>query len=144
MVSLLDITPSSARHVQVEVRGQKVDVNGISLGDIAYLIQAFPEVKDLFSGKDVNLSIDDILQQAPGMVYELIACGTGSRADTKAIGVASNLSIEEQAELMEAIMGETFKGGLRPFVERVKRMLALSSDTATKVLPSSGQKQPRR
>lgn len=143
MVSLLDITPSAARNITVSVRGQDVGVNGLSIGHIAQLIQHFPEVKDLFSGKDVQFTLDDVLQKAPDLLYAVIVCGTGSsHREADALAVVKSLSIEEQTELLEAILAETFKGGLGPFVARVTRVLGLGSDAGTKELDTSGPKPP--
>lgn len=136
MVSLLDIAPAVAKLVTVNVSGTDVEVRGISLADIAYLVQHFPEVRDMFSGKDVEFTVDSLLERAPAMVYDIIACGTGMRGDSRAVGVASNLGIDDQLALLEAILKETFKAGVGPFVERVTRLLRVGSDVGTKALAS--------
>lgn len=143
MVSILDITPSTTRGVAVTVRGQDVEVRGISLGDIAYLIQNFPEVRDLFSGKDVQFDIDSLLTRAPEVVYGIIACGTGVRGNEQGTATIKALTLEEQTDLLDAILRETFKGGLGPFVAKVKGMLGLASDLGSTVSASNGRKQPK-
>lgn len=140
MVSLLDIAPASAKATSVKVRGQDVEVRGVSLGDIAYLIKTFPEVKDMFDGKDVNFTIDTLLDRAPELIYALIACGTGVRGKDGGIEAAKALSVEEQVALLNGIFSETFKGGVGPFVEQVTRLLGAATPAVTKALASNSPK----
>ncbi len=143
MVSILDITPANVKAITVPVRGKDVEVRGVSLGDIAYLIQHYPEVKDLFAGKDVTFTVDTLLQRGPELVCGVLACGLGVSGNEKGMAIIRDLSLEEQADLLDAILKETFKGGLGPFVEKVTAMFGVASDLGTKARASSGQKQPK-
>lgn len=140
MVSLLDITPASVKAITVPVQGHDVEVRGLGLGDIAYLIQHFPEVKDLFAGKEVSFSFEMVLEKAPALVYAVIACGTGTRGSEPAMDTIQKLSLNDQAAMLEAIFDETFKGGVGPFVARVQRLAGVASDPGIKALGTNGRK----
>lgn len=140
MVSLLDIAPSDAKASTVSVRGKDIPVRGLSMRDIAFLIENFSEVKDLFAGKDLSFDFDSLLSRAPNLVNAIILCGTDSRHLPGAAKVIESLSIEETVDLLEGIMNETFRGGLRPFVEKVTRVLGVASDIGTKASDSNGPK----
>lgn len=117
MVSLLDIAPQT---VQVHVNGSAVDVSGISAEGIVSLLQRFPELRKLISGKGIE--IEDMVNLAPGIIAAVIAAGTGSIANAEAERIAANLAVEMQVEFLTKIGELTFPGGVGPFVERLKRM----------------------
>lgn len=128
MPGLLDIASAPAR---VEVRGTMVDVFGVSAEGIAHLMTEFPEIKALFSGKEVELSAGMLASTGPDAVAAIIACGAsvkeGERpapGNAEAEAVAKSLSIDEQVELLSAILERTFPRGLGPFVEAVQRATA--------------------
>lgn len=136
MVSLLDIAPAATKHLTVLVRGVEVDVRGISLADIAFLIKTFPEVKEMFAGKDVSFTFDTMLERAPELIYAVLECGTGVRGRAGAKDAVKNLTIEEQTSLLNAIISDTFKDGIGPFVDQVKRLFGDVSDIGSKALGS--------
>lgn len=143
MASLLDIAPAAVKRTTVRVHGVDLDVRGVSLGDISHLIARFPEVKDLFGGKDVDITVDMLVERAPTLINAVIACGTGNRGDAEAESIADGLTIEDQAAVLDAILAETFKGGVGPFVERMRHLMGAASASGTKVLASSTPKPPK-
>lgn len=140
MVSILDIAPSSASAATVKVRGADVAVHGIGLDDVVYLIRNYPEIKDLFAGKDVHFTTETLFDRAPELVYSVIAAGTGVLKDVKGIDTVKGLALDEQVNLLDAILRETFKGGVVPFVQAVRRLTAVVSDVGTKASASSTPK----
>jgi hypothetical protein len=144
MVSLLDIVPVTK---MVPVNGQNVEVRGLGLKDIAYLIVNHPEVKKLFNGGgDTTFSIDDVLLKAPGVAYDIIVCGTGNVGSERAREIVEALPVDSQFDLIKAIVEETFRsaGGPGPFVAKVASLLSAESVAGIMASASSSPKQPRR
>lgn len=140
MVSLLDVVPSTRL---VDLGDQKVEVRGIGLSDIAYLINQYPEVKKLFAGTDsVKFTIDELIERAPSVVYEVIVCGTGNRGSDRAREIVEALPVDQQFDLLVAIMEESFKsaGGFGPFVQKVKGLFGGVDVDGIKALASNSPK----
>ena len=142
MVSLTDIGPSKG---QVEVRGQMVDVNGLTAEHIVGIITAFPEVRKILAEKEADLQT--LVAQFPTAIAMMIAAGTGKADDKEVIAVAEQLGVGEQYELMAKIFELTFPKGIKSFLDGVRAALASAGvhgwDQATKLpaqsSPASGQ-----
>lgn len=128
MVGLLDIAPAVK---SVTVRGNMVPVPGVSAAGIANLLGRFPELRRMFTGNEVKV---DALQAIGGaLVAAIIAAGTGTPGDEKAEAIAASLSVDEQADLLEAILLATMPGGVGPFVQKLERIGGiLNRDTVPK------------
>ena len=114
MVSLIDIAPAVER---VQIRGQEVEVFGISAAGVASLLSRFPELRRAFVGRDVP--VDQLLAMGGEIVNAIIAAGTGDAGDEVAEEAAGRLSIDEQADLIAAIARATLPKGVGPFVEKL-------------------------
>ena len=114
MVGLVDIAPAVER---VTVRGQEVEVFGVSAAGVAMLLARFPDLRKLFAGRDVGL--DDLLAMGGDLVAAIIAAGTGDPGDPVAEEAAGRLGIDEQADLLAAILRVTLPKGVGPFVEKL-------------------------
>lgn len=115
MVGLADLSGAAET---VEVRGQMVDVYGVSAKGAGHLLAKYPELRKLFSGVDVDT---DVLMELGGdIVAAVIAAGTGSPGDHKTEEMACKLSISEQADLLEAVLRLTLPQGIGPFVARLE------------------------
>jgi hypothetical protein len=127
MVGLLDIAPAAK---SVTVRGSQVQVPGVSAEGIAHLLGRFPELRRMFAGGEVNLGG---LQAIGGeLVAAILAAGTGTPGNAEAEKMAAGLGVDEQADLLEAILLATMPGGVGPFVEKVERIAGLlNRDTAS-------------
>lgn len=137
MPGLLDIAAAPSR---VVVRGTEIDVFGVSAEGIAYLLANFPEIKAMFSGKDISLDAKTLSTRFPKALAAIIAAGTGRVGDAKAEAVAASLAVDEQAELLSKILELTFPRGIGPFVEAIQRLagtVGAVSDAGTKELPST-------
>lgn len=106
----------------VPVRGQEIPVPGVSADGIAYLFFRFPVVRELIGGKEVQLSAEDFQKLGPEAVAAIIAVGTGEIGDAEAEAAARALAVEDQLNLLEAIIGETMPSGVGPFVQRLSKM----------------------
>ncbi len=125
MVSLVDIAPACER---VTVRGQEVDVFGVSAAGVAQLLARFPDLRKLFSGRDVGA--DEIVAVGGELVAAIIAAGTDSPGDPAAEEAAGRLGIDEQADLLAAILRVTLPKGVGPFVEKLLALGATLGDAS--------------
>jgi hypothetical protein len=117
MASLLDIAPLVER---VTVRGDEVEVRGISFGDIAYVVQRFPELRKSFGGGvGFTFSAEAVAALGPAIVGAVIACALGVRGDEAEERAAAALALGEQLDLIEAVIRMTAPSGIVPFVEKL-------------------------
>lgn len=124
MAGLLDIAPAVEA---VEIRGNAVDVYGVSVKGIAYLLQRFPELRMMMSGKSVDP--EALLAVGGDAVAAIIAAGTGYPGDKQAEEIAGKLALDEQADLLAAIVKLTMPGGIGPFVQKLNGLgLVLSAE----------------
>ena len=117
MVGLVDIAPITT---SVAIRGQDITITGVSARGIASLLARFPELRALMTGREVAL--DELLRLGGDVISAIIAAGTGAPGDAQAEKAADNLSLEEQADLLAAIVELTMPRGLGPLVERLSRL----------------------
>lgn len=117
MVGLIDIAPVTST---VSVRGQDITVTGVSARGIAHLLARFPELRALMTGREVAL--DDLLKLGGDVIAAIIAAGTGAPGDAGVEKAADNLTLEEQADVLGAIVELTMPRGLGPLVERLSRL----------------------
>ena len=117
MVGLIDIAPLKKT---VTIRDVAVDVSGVSARGIAQLLARFPELRALVTGREV--AIENLLSLGGDVVAAIIAAGTGVPGDTAAEQAADKLSVDEQADLLVAILELTMPRGLGPFVEKLSRL----------------------
>lgn len=116
MTSLLDL---GQIREDVELRGQKLQVKGLSADFIFTLLTKSTQLRMLISQKRLDPdNIMELINQAPVAVAECIACATGAQGDAKAIGFAlTELGAGETFALMSPIMRLTFPQGVKSFVD---------------------------
>jgi hypothetical protein len=119
MVSLVDIGPSKG---QVEVRGQMVDVNGLTASHIVGILMAFPEVRKILAEKEADLQM--LISQFPLAVGMMIAAGTGHADEEEHIAIAQQLGVGDQFDLMSKIFELTFPKGAKSFLDGVRAAMA--------------------
>jgi len=117
MVGLLDIAPLIQT---VTLRDHPIEVTGVSAKGLAQLLLHFPELRALISGRDVDL--DQLLELGGDVVAAVIAAGCGQAGDAQAEAAAGRLGLDDQAELLAAIMTLTMPQGVGPFVDKLARM----------------------
>lgn len=117
MASLLDIAPLTET---VSVRGTDIPVTGVSAKGIAQIMARFPEVREMMVGREV--SVDRLVELAVDAVGAIIAAGTGHPGDPDHERMAASLLLEEQADLLAAILRVTLPRGVGPLVEKLKAM----------------------
>jgi hypothetical protein len=117
MVGLLDIAPLTQT---ITVRDHPIEVAGVSAKGVAQLLLRFPELRALISGREVGL--DQLLALGGDIIAAVIAAGCGVPGDERAEAAAGRLGLDDQAELLAAIMKLTMPQGIGPFVEKLARM----------------------
>lgn len=138
MTSLLDIAPSTET---VPINGQAVAVYGVSAKGVASLLGRFPELRALMSGREVEP--DKLMAMSGDAVAAILAAGTGAPGDPEAERIAGLLAVEQQADLMEAILRLTMPRGVGPFVEQLGRMGALLGAESQPPAPRSPRPSKR-
>ena len=126
MVGLVDIAPVTST---ILVRGQDITITGVSARAIALLLARFPELRAVMTGREVAL--DDLLKLGGDVIAAIIAAGTGVPGDVDAEKAADNLTLEEQADLLGAIVELTMPRGLGPLVEKLSRLGLLAGGGAS-------------
>lgn len=114
MVSLVDIGPSKGA---VTLRGQDVEVNGLTAVHIVGIMMQFPEVRKVFAEKAADVEL--LVSQFPLAAAMIIAAGTGKEGDQATIDVAMTLGVGEQYEVLAKIVELTFPKGVKSFLDGV-------------------------
>jgi hypothetical protein len=132
MAGLLDIIPAFKT---IPLRGKDVEIKGISIDDIPYLIGRFLILRQLAA--EGKFSFEELIKRAPDALAALFACGTGERGNAKAEMNARQLVIGDQLDLFTAILEVSVPGGLGPFGAQLSALgLFLPRATETTISPS--------
>lgn len=118
MVSLVDIGPSKSL---VALRGQTVEINGLTAEHIVGVLTAFPEIRKILAEKEADL--ETLVYQFPLAVGMIIAAGTGKAGDQPTIDFAMTLAVGEQYEVMSKLVELTFPNGVQSFLDGVNAAL---------------------
>ena len=112
-MSLKNLKPLSAT---VTVRGEPITVGGITNDGIVGLYVRFPIIPKWLSG---NVTVDDIIRDAPDALAAIIAVACGFPNDEEAETNAAKLTLDESMTLLDKIIPFTMPDGLGPFVLKV-------------------------
>jgi hypothetical protein len=126
MSSLLDIGPLTD---QVEIRGNKITVQGLSAGHLFQLFNDFPEMRKMFDSKGDAKEV--FLSLAPELIAKVIAMATGKPHDKQAEMQAMALGAWEQGVILLAVQQMTFPRGIGPFVDMVTKLMTSTSSVST-------------
>lgn len=133
MVSLMDTAPL---RTAVKVGDGHIDVRGLGVDSLSWLILEFPEVKQaLRADGDISLdafTVEGLLARAPAFVHGVIAAGCGHAGDPAAVQKAAGLPLGAQAKLLAAILKLTMPEGIVPFLQEVRALVATVSVTGIK------------
>ncbi|MET3995831.1 hypothetical protein ABID65_007503 [Bradyrhizobium sp. S3.9.2] len=138
MPGLLDVAPSFETHT---INGTDVHVTGVSATGIAVLLDRFPEVRALLTGKAVDLSPEDIMSKVPMAIDAILAAGTGNPGDPAAEAVASKLPAGDQLALLQKIIKVTMPKGVGPFVDALMAIMG-GLDVESLSIPDTKSPQP--
>lgn len=123
MVGILDVAPSTAKTVYVEGYGD-IAVKGISARGVAMLLREFPDLHKLMAGQEVKLDFTHLLELVPDAIAAIIAAGWGHPGDEKALSIADDLPLDNQADLISEIIARTMPKGVVPFMEKVEGLMS--------------------
>jgi len=132
MLSLLDVLP---RHERVDIGGgQKIDVYGISGGDIGKILERYPN-----AFQQIADSGSQPTRMDAGLLGALLAASQRNGEDEsmlnneKAEKRGRALAVSDQIKIMQALGRCTFPDGIGPFLED---LVSMSSETfkATEVI----------
>lgn len=137
MVGLLDIAPVTGK---VNLRGRQVEVHGVSARGLAYLIGRFPELRMMMTGKAVDAS--RLLEMGGDAVEAIIAAGLGFPGDLDQEAAAGRLALEEQADILSAILRLTLPNGIGPFARQLAALGGiLNGDDPSPKAPGSNSRK---
>jgi hypothetical protein len=133
MASLLDIGPLTE---EVEVRGVKLQVQGLTAGHLFQLIAEFPEMRKMVGNKEGSPQ-EVFLSLAPELIAKIIAMALGKPRDQETETKAMLMGAGDQLNIIMAVQRLTCPDGIGPFVDR---MTALMTSAIPKTaLPSSSK-----
>jgi len=124
MTSLTDIGELTTT---VEIRRNKLKVQGISAEGLMSLLQSFPELRNLMVGNADEGVIVELVKKLPKAVVAIIAIGLDKAGDENEEAAAKQLAVGEQLELVSAIWKLTFPKGLKSFIDALE---ALANEVA--------------
>jgi hypothetical protein len=142
-LNLADLAPMSE---DVAIGDSFLTVHGVSAKAGLEIFKRFPKILGMVSGDGFNLGA--FLTVAPDAVAAIIAAASGDLGNEAAEEAASNLSVEAQFDILEAVGRLTFTKGFAPFVERIMALVgAANSGLSSKVpdmnsLPASKPSSP--
>ncbi|KLK91424.1 hypothetical protein AA309_20225 [Microvirga vignae] len=142
MSGLLAIAPVNET---VTVQGVKIHVYGVSLEGAADLLNRFPELRALFTGRDVPVA--DLAAKAPAAVAAIIAAGIGYPGDEEQEHAARRLPLEAQLDLLAPILKLTLPNGVSAFAEKLKALMGsvtVTDGSAASAPATNSRKRPRR
>jgi len=102
--------------------GETVSVRGVSLRAIASLLVRFPDLLQLFNGRDLDPS--KLIASAPAAAAAIMAAGAGHANDPQAEAVCDALGLQYQVDMLVKIIELTFPAGIGPFVAAMERLTA--------------------
>lgn len=124
MVSLIDI--ANVQLKPIPLRGQDVEINGLTADHIAAIMFEFPDIRRIMStGADGDV-VTSLVARLPEAVAMIIAAGTGKAGDKPTIEFARTLGVGEQYDLLEGIIKATFPRGVKSFLDGVQAALEQS------------------
>ena len=125
MNSLLDIGPLTE---EVEIRGIKITVQGLTAGHLFQLFAEFPDMRKLLQvGEGSPQTI--MLQLAPDLIAKIIAIATGMAGNAEVEAKAKTMGASDQLAVIAAVQRLSFPDGIGPFVERVTQLMGSAAAT---------------
>jgi len=133
MTSLLDIGPLTE---EVEIRGTKLTIQGLTAGHLFQLFSEFPDMRKLLDAKSGNPQ-EVLLSLAPDLIAKIIAMATGSPHDKAAEAKAKTMGASDQLTIISAVQQLSFPEGIGPFVDRVTRLMVAQTESFSTASPAS-------
>lgn len=130
MASLLDIGPLTE---EVEIRGTKITVQGLTAGHIFQLFNEFPDMRKMFeTGSDASPQ-SVMLQLAPDLIARIISVATGSPGDPAVEAKARTMGATDQLAILSAVQRLSFKDGIGPFIDQISSLMGAAMPMPTEL-----------
>jgi hypothetical protein len=120
MSSLLDIGPLTE---EVEIRGTKITVQGLTAGHIFQLFSEYPDMRKLFETSTDATPQSVMLQLAPDLIARIISIATGSPGDPAVEAKAKTMGAADQLAIISAVQRLSFKDGIGPFIDQISSLM---------------------
>lgn len=140
MLSLLDVLP---RHERVDIgSGQKIDVFGISGGDIGRILERYPN-----AFQQIAESGSQPTQMDTGLLGALLAASQRDEQSESLLGNeeverrSRNLAVGDQMKVMHALGRCTFPDGIGPFLESLVSMSSATVEVMDVVVQVASKAQ---
>ena len=133
MADLLDIAPSTSCEAVRLNDGERLVVRGLNGNAIAAIVARFPDLGILLGGGAIGVNVPRLIGQFGHAIGPIIAAGIGHLGEEKYEQRANELSVEDQIDLINAIIGLTFRKGLVSFVEKLAALLTGADEGAKPV-----------
>ena len=135
MPGLLDIAPLTET---VPVRGAKAIICGVPVKTIASLLSRFPDLRKMWASGKWDAEV--LLGMSDEVLAALIASGCSNIDEAG----ASNLALDEKAELLAAIVRVTLPRGPGPFMATLTALMGTVGGGASPTAPVSKSRKPSR
>ena len=116
-----------------DLRGDKIEVRALKLGEAAQLVFRFPELRRMMETR--KLDVAALIGLSDDLANAVIASGVDALTEE----IADNLALDEKLDLMGIVMRLTMPRGPVPFVGALTRFLSglsgvdpSSADSGTK------------
>lgn len=137
----------------VVIRGQEVQVSGLSARNVFALMMRFPEFRSMMNttAKDAQKANSEedaekswisrinpqiLMTTLPRVIYAAFAICTGSKDVEAAEASAEKLPLGDQMKLLNAVFRTTFGDGILPFVKEVQSLAAWLREAETIEVPA--------
>jgi hypothetical protein len=135
-LNLADIAPM---YEDIPIGDSFLRVHGISAKDGLSVFQRYPKVLGMIAE---GFNLGAFLSVAPDAVAAIIAAASGHPNDAQAEEAASNLVIETQTDILEAIGRLTFTKGFAPFVKRIMALADEANSASYSKVPDMTSPMP--
>jgi hypothetical protein len=119
-MSLLDLGPLQE---EVQVRGIKLTVHGLTAADLFKLFSEFPDMRQMVEQAGSANAV--MLNLAPDVVAKVIAVATGSPGDKEIEAKAKLLGAADQMAILAAVQRLSFPQGFGPFVSQLGKLMGM-------------------
>lgn len=142
MVSILDL---KRRYKDVPTSIGEVRMWSVSISALTHLIGAFPLLKKLIDGKasEDDFSVESLIGLAPNFAAQVIAAGADEAGNPDAIEAAAGAPIGDQVALLAGVLEASMPKGAAPFLEALKKLAGVFSDTGGKAPLSASPKRSK-
>lgn len=124
MADLMEIEPTAQKITVHGLGGKEVDVKGLSLSGLAFLVKSHPELVKLFKGGGLDLSdLDAVIDLGTDFCADFLSAGLGYAGDEKAKAMCKQLPAEDVYNIGEAILSMSFPSGPTAFFQKIQTQM---------------------